>query len=58
MELLIWGTLGGLYALPFLVAGLRKHRNLAAIGLLNLLLGWTIVGWVGALVSAVYKEKS
>lgn len=44
------------YFVPTLVAGTR-HRNQAAILALNLLLGWTIVGWVAALVWALYKER-
>lgn len=39
-----------LYFLPAIVAAFRKHRNKAPIFLLNLLLGWTVVGWVAALV--------
>jgi hypothetical protein len=48
---------GGLlfYFVPT-IAG-RKKRNAQAIMLLNLLLGWTLVGWVVALVWAVAKEK-
>jgi len=40
------------YFLPFLVADHRKHNNLPAIFALNLLLGWTIVGWIAAAVWA------
>lgn len=39
-----------LYLLPSLVAAARQHRNGGAIGALNILLGWTILGWVVALV--------
>ena len=42
----------GVYLLPALVAGIREHKNVAAIAVLNLLLGWTVLGWVGALVWA------
>lgn len=38
------------YALPALNAWKRKHHNAAAITALNVLLGWTILGWVAALV--------
>jgi len=41
-----------LYFLPYFVAKNRKHVNTTAIGVLNLLLGWTIIGWVIALVWA------
>ncbi len=44
-------TLG--YLLPTAVAGVRDHRNTGAIFLLNFLLGWTVIGWIGALVWAV-----
>jgi hypothetical protein len=39
-----------LYFLPWLIALLRGHHNAAAIFMLNLLLGWTGLGWVVALV--------
>jgi hypothetical protein len=39
-----------LYFLPTLIAGFRQHHNAAAIFALNLLLGWTFLGWVVALV--------
>ena len=50
------GGFGGLallilaYCLPMLVAVLRNHRNMAAITALNLLLGWTVLGWIGSFV--------
>jgi hypothetical protein len=40
------------YMLPGIVACARRHRNRLAIGMLNLLLGWTLLGWIGALVWA------
>jgi uncharacterized membrane protein YhaH (DUF805 family) len=42
-----------LYFIPTIVALARKHHNRLAIGALNLLLGWTVVGWVVALVWAL-----
>jgi len=47
-------ALGTLYFWPAIVA--RKKRNLWAIFVLNLLLGWTLVGWVIALVWACMVE--
>jgi len=43
--------LGGL-CLPILVAHRRQHHNKTAIAILTLLLGWTILGWIIALVWA------
>lgn len=39
-----------LHFLPFIVALLRHHQDTAAIFILNLLLGWTFIGWIIALV--------
>ncbi|MDH3595268.1 MAG: superinfection immunity protein [Rhodospirillales bacterium] len=39
-----------LYLLPALIAMLRAHPNAAAIVALDLLLGWSLIGWVVALV--------
>jgi len=48
----------GLYFLPTSVASLRRHPNAMAIFLLNLLLGWTMLGWVIALVwSATHIDR-
>jgi predicted transporter len=45
-----------IYCLPMLVAHQNKKRNADAIALLNLLLGWTFIGWVAALIWAVSKD--
>jgi hypothetical protein len=44
------------YFLPFVVAAARKHRFSTAIGLLDLLLGWTVFGWLAALIWAVNRD--
>lgn len=38
------------YFIPSLIARVRHHHNTMAIITLNLLLGWTVVGWIGALI--------
>lgn len=38
------------YFVPSLLAWTRKHRSLPAIIALNILLGWTGLGWIGAFV--------
>ncbi len=50
--LLFFAVVFGLYFLPSLVAVLRRHHNVVAIFVLNLTLGWTLLGWVAALVWA------
>ncbi len=37
------------YFVPCLVGSRRNHRNAMPIFILNLFLGWTFVGWVGAM---------
>ncbi len=39
-----------LYFLPSIVSMSRGHHNSNAICILNLFLGWTLIGWVVALV--------
>lgn len=49
------------YFLPTFVSIAREHHQKPAIIALNLLLGWTVLGWIGALVwslTAVRKDFS
>jgi hypothetical protein len=46
------------YFVPAIVAHVRHHRNEMAIFILNLFLGWTLIGWVVALVWACTTEPS
>ena len=50
--LLLWVMAVGLYLLPTLVAWFQQHPQLYAIAALNLLLGWTFIGWIGAALVA------
>ena len=43
-------VVGILYLIPTFVAHDRGHHQRSAIAALNVLLGWTFLGWVGALV--------
>ena len=38
-----------IYAMPTMIAIRRHHPQRLAIGVLNGLAGWTVLGWVGAL---------
>ncbi len=44
---------GALYFLPAIVAAVRHTHNATGILLLNLFLGWTLIGWIVALVMAL-----
>lgn len=41
-----------LYFIPLIVAVVRKVPNVGSIGVINLFLGWTLIGWVVALAMA------
>jgi Superinfection immunity protein len=45
-----------MYFLPSIIALARNKRDIAAILLLNFFLGWTMIGWVVALVWAVKAD--
>ena len=47
----------GVYFLPSFVAGNKKKKNTTAIFILNLFLGWTLIGWVISLVWACMEDK-
>lgn len=51
--LLVFSLVGlGVYFFPVVCAWSRDHSNTTAIFVLNLFLGWTVIGWVGAMVWA------
>jgi len=50
---LIVGLMFGIYLAPSIVAVVRGHHRWPSIGLLNFAAGWTVVGWIGALVWSV-----
>ncbi len=45
-----------LYFLPSIIALARSKRDTLAIFLLNLFLGWSVVGWIVALVWAAKND--
>jgi hypothetical protein len=46
------------YLLPTIIAVLRKHQHMPAIVAVNILLGWSFLGWVAALVWALTESRS
>jgi hypothetical protein len=46
-----------LYLSPIATAYQRKTDNVAQVAVVNLLLGWTLIGWVIALVMAYKPVK-
>jgi len=45
-----------MYFLPTIIAFARNKRDTTAILLLNLFLGWSVIGWIIALVWAVKND--
>lgn len=39
-----------MYFVPSLIAFLRKHKSKWAIAVVDVFLGWTVIGWVWALI--------
>jgi predicted membrane channel-forming protein YqfA (hemolysin III family) len=54
ISMLFFIALPALYLLPTYEAWSKQHPNLTSIALVNIFLGWSVVGWVGAMVWA-YK---
>ena len=46
-----------LYFLPTIIAANRKKTNTVSIFVLNLFLGWSLVGWVVSLVWALAQDQ-
>ena len=46
----------GIYFFPGIVAEVRRHRQRLTIGMSNLLLGWTVLGWIFALIWACSSD--
>lgn len=53
---IIVAILSGLYMLPWAIAAVRDVRHWSVFWI-NLLLGWTIVGWIIALVMAFRSQR-
>jgi len=45
-----------MYFLPSIIALARSKRDLLAIFLLNFFLGWSVIGWIVALVWAAKND--
>ena len=46
------------YFLPSVVAIARLHHNTAAIMALNILLGWSVLGWIIAFVWSLTAKRN
>ncbi len=46
------------YVLPTIVAYLRKVPNKGSVAVVDVLLGWTLIGWVAALAMAARSRPA
>ena len=55
---LVLGTAIGLigYTIPSVLAWIGHARHRRGIALLNLTLGWTVLGWIAALMWVLFDE--
>lgn len=49
---------GFVYFLPTIIAKKRKNQNQNTVFIINLLLGWTLVGWLIALMRALSDTQA
>jgi len=56
--LLLFGLAIYLYFLPFMIARRRNHPQKNPILIVNIFLGWTLIGWVAALAWSLWNYKS
>ena len=46
------------YFLPCIICNVRTTQHGAAIFLINLFLGWTVLGWIAALIWAIVEKPA
>ena len=45
-----------IYFIPTIIAVIRKHQNIIPICILNIFLGWTILGWIASLAWSLNSD--
>jgi len=54
---IVVAILTGGYMLPWAIAALRGNANTWTVFWVNLLLGWTVIGWIVALVMSIREHR-
>jgi Superinfection immunity protein len=57
ITIVVVGLGGGFYFLPTICANIRNHSHFGAIFCINLFLGWTLLGWLAAMIWAVCEPQ-
>lgn len=57
LAIIIFALIFCFYFLPAIISAKRNTKHCNAITLVNLLFGWTILGWIAALIWAVVEGE-
>src|SRR6266568_471429 len=58
MTIQVIAVCAALYVLPLIIGCLRRVPDAGAVAVINILLGWTLVGWAVALAMALRSVRS
>lgn len=58
MEFIFTGFALVIYLLPSIIAFEREHHQFGPIVVINLVFGWTVLGWFGALAWSVSATRA
>jgi len=50
--------IGGIYFLPTIISAIRGHHNQVPILIVNIFFGWTLLGWIVALIWATTAVRN
>ena len=56
--IIVLGVVGYIYFVPTVIAYQRDHPNASPILIVNLFLGWTLIGWVVSLAWALTQNAT
>ena len=58
MTIIVFGVCAALYVLPMIIGCIRRVPDIGSVIVINILLGWTLVGWALALAMALRSAAS
>src|SRR6266700_2387215 len=58
MTIIVLGGCAAFYVLPLLIGCFRRVPDVGSVAVINILLGWTLVGWAVALAMALRSARS
>ena len=58
VTIIVLGGCAAFYVLPLLIGCFRRVPDVGSVAVINILLGWTLVGWAVALAMALRSARS